>query len=65
MQYTPLGRSGLLVSRLCLGTMNFGPQTDEPEAYKIMDAALEAGLTFFDTANVYGGWGETPEKHHG
>ncbi|MDR2452992.1 MAG: aldo/keto reductase [Bifidobacteriaceae bacterium] len=65
MQYTHLGRSGLLVSRLCLGTMNFGPHTDEPEAYKIMDAALEAGLTFFDTANVYGGWGDKPGTHHG
>ncbi|MDR2381539.1 MAG: aldo/keto reductase [Bifidobacteriaceae bacterium] len=65
MQYTHLGHSGLLVSRLCLGTMNFGPQTDEPTAYKIMDAALDAGLTFFDTANVYGGWGDKPEKHPG
>jgi aryl-alcohol dehydrogenase-like predicted oxidoreductase len=64
MQYTHLGRTGLLVSRLCLGTMNFGPQTEEPDAYKIMDAALEAGVTFFDTANVYGAWGK-PEAHAG
>ncbi|MDQ0848114.1 aryl-alcohol dehydrogenase-like predicted oxidoreductase [Arthrobacter sp. B3I9] len=57
MQYTQLGRSGLKVSRLCLGTMNFGPQTDEPEAHSIMDSALESGINFFDTANVYGGSG--------
>ena len=57
MQYTQLGRSGLKVSRLCLGTMNFGPQTDEPDAHAIMDAALASGINFFDTANVYGGSG--------
>lgn len=57
MQYTKLGKSGMKVSRLCLGTMNFGPITDEKEAFRIMDAALDAGITFFDTANVYG-WGE-------
>jgi aryl-alcohol dehydrogenase-like predicted oxidoreductase len=45
--------------------MNFGPQTEEADAYAIMDAALEAGLTFFDTANVYGGWGDKPERHAG
>jgi len=54
MEYAHLGRSGLSVSRLCLGTMNFGWQTDEPAAHTIMDAALDAGLNFFDTANVYG-----------
>ncbi len=54
MQYTHLGRSGLLVSRLCLGTMNFGPHTSEEDSYKIMDRALELGINFFDTANVYG-----------
>jgi aryl-alcohol dehydrogenase-like predicted oxidoreductase len=54
MQYTHLGRTGLKVSRLCLGTMNFGPQTDEPTAFRIMDRALELGINFFDTANVYG-----------
>jgi aryl-alcohol dehydrogenase-like predicted oxidoreductase len=54
MEYTHLGRSGLSVSRLCLGTMNFGPETDEEEAHAIMDAALERGVNFFDTANVYG-----------
>lgn len=57
MKYTQLGRTGLNVSRLCLGTMNFGPETEEREAFKIMDAALDAGINFFDTANVYG-WGE-------
>jgi aryl-alcohol dehydrogenase-like predicted oxidoreductase len=54
MQYVHLGRSGLKVSRLCLGTMNFGPQTTEPDSYAIMDRALELGLNFFDTADVYG-----------
>lgn len=54
MQYTNLGRSGLKVSRLCLGTMNFGPQTSEEDSFKIMDRALELGLNFWDTANVYG-----------
>jgi aryl-alcohol dehydrogenase-like predicted oxidoreductase len=54
MQYTQLGRSGLKVSRLCLGTMNFGPETSEADAFAIMDRALELGINFFDTANVYG-----------
>src|SRR5262245_46805350 len=54
MQYARLGRTGLRVSRLCLGTMNFGPQTSEPDSFAIMDAALEHGINFFDTANVYG-----------
>ncbi|MBB3069295.1 aryl-alcohol dehydrogenase-like predicted oxidoreductase [Paenibacillus baekrokdamisoli] len=45
------------VSRLCLGTMNFGVDTDEQESFRIMDAALDAGINFFDTANIYG-WGE-------
>ncbi|MGP3999008.1 aldo/keto reductase [Streptomyces sp. 8N706] len=57
MKYTQLGRTGLKVSRLVLGTMNFGPVTDEAESHAIMDAALDAGVNFFDTANVYG-WGE-------
>jgi aryl-alcohol dehydrogenase-like predicted oxidoreductase len=51
---TNLGRSGVRVSRLCLGTMNFGPLTTEPDSFAIMDHALDAGVTFFDTANVYG-----------
>jgi aryl-alcohol dehydrogenase-like predicted oxidoreductase len=57
MEYAYLGKSGLKVSRLCLGTMNFGPETDEKESFRIMDAALDAGINFFDTANVYGGQG--------
>jgi aryl-alcohol dehydrogenase-like predicted oxidoreductase len=54
MEYTNLGRSGLQVSRLCLGTMNFGPYTTEQDSFAIMDRALEVGINFFDTANVYG-----------
>jgi aryl-alcohol dehydrogenase-like predicted oxidoreductase len=54
MQYTHLGRLGLKVSRLCLGTMNFGPETTEEDSFAIMDRALELGINFFDTANVYG-----------
>lgn len=54
MKYTNLGRTGLRVSRLCLGTMNFGPETSEPDSFAIMDRALELGFNFFDTANVYG-----------
>lgn len=54
MQYNHLGRTGLLVSNLCLGTMNFGPYTTEEDSFKIMDRALELGINFFDTANVYG-----------
>ena len=63
MEYVSLGRTGLRVSRLCLGTMNFGPQTSEADSFAIMDRALERGINFFDTANVYGwkkgeGWTE-------
>lgn len=54
MEYTNLGRTGLKVSCLCLGTMNFGPQASEEDSFKIMDRALELGINFFDTANVYG-----------
>ncbi len=54
MEYTQLGRTGLKVSRLCLGTMNFGPHTSEADSFAIMDKALELGINFFDTANVYG-----------
>src|SRR5512132_1867518 len=54
MQYVHLGRSGVRVSRLCLGTMNFGPHTSEPDSFAIMDQALELGINFFDSANVYG-----------
>lgn len=63
MDYVHLGRSGVKVSRLCLGTMNFGPETTEADSAAIMDRALELGINFFDTANVYGwkvgeGWTE-------
>jgi NDP-hexose C3-ketoreductase / dTDP-4-oxo-2-deoxy-alpha-D-pentos-2-ene 2,3-reductase len=59
MQYTSLGRTGLQVSRLCLGTMNFDPQTTEADSFAIMDQALEHGITFFDTADTYG----NPQGH--
>ena len=55
MDYAHLGRSGLRVSRLCLGTMNFGPLTPPADAHAIMDRAHELGINFFDTANRYGG----------
>ena len=64
MEFTNLGRSGLSVSRLCLGTMNFGPLTSESDSHSIMDSAHEHGINFFDTANVYGrdlGPGRTEE----
>ncbi len=54
MKFTHLGRSGLTVSRLCLGTMNFGPLTSEADAHSIMDSAHDYGINFFDTANAYG-----------
>lgn len=54
MEYRHLGRSGLIVSRLCLGTMNFGPETNETDSFAVMDKALEMGINLFDTANVYG-----------
>src|SRR4030043_1788651 len=54
MEYIYLGRTGLKVSRLCLGTMNFGPHTSEADAFRLMGRALELGINFFDTANVYG-----------
>src|SRR5580658_1919149 len=72
MEYVHLGRSGLSVSRLCLGTMNFGPLTPPAEAHVIMDHAHELGINFFDTANRYGGAqgpsgqaGQSPEAHAG
>lgn len=64
MDYRHLGRSGLRIAPLVLGTMNFGPVTSEPDSHKIMDRALEHGLNCFDTANVYGfdaGKGKTEE----
>ena len=55
MRYRRLGRTALQVSELCLGTMNFGPQTTEADSHLIMDRALELGINFFDTADRYGG----------
>ena len=57
MEYRRLGRTALRVSPICLGTMNFGPLTTEPDAHGIMDRAHELGINFFDTANRYGGPG--------
>lgn len=59
MEYTRLGRTGLKVSKICLGTMNFGPYTTDEDSFKIMDKALELGINYFDTANVYG-WEKGP-----
>jgi aryl-alcohol dehydrogenase-like predicted oxidoreductase len=53
MQHVPFGRTGLSVSRLCLGTMTFGLQCDEPQSFAIMDAAADGGIDFIDTADVY------------
>lgn len=64
MTYVRLGRSGVRVSRVALGTLNFGPEASEEESWRIMDAAREAGVTFFDTADYYGweaGYGATEE----
>jgi len=57
IQYRRLGGHGVLVSNLCLGTMNFGPQASEKDSFAMMDKALELGINFFDTADVYGGEG--------
>lgn len=57
MKYTTLGKSNMEVSQVCLGTMHFGSRTSEEDSFKIMDKALEMGINFFDTANVYGGSG--------
>jgi aryl-alcohol dehydrogenase-like predicted oxidoreductase len=54
MEYRHLGRLALRVSPLCLGTMNFGPETSQADSHAIMDRALDLGINFFDTANVYG-----------
>jgi len=53
MEYRKLGRSGVLVSPICLGTMNFGGSTEEGDSFAIMQKAIEGGINFFDTANVY------------
>ena len=54
MEYTHVGRLGLKVSRLCLGTMNFGPHTSAADSHTIMDTAVAYGINLIDTANVYG-----------
>ena len=54
MQYTFLGKTGMKVSRLCLGTMNFAHHTSEQDCFRMMDEALDMGINFFDTADAYG-----------
>ena len=56
IEHKRLGKHGVLVSNICLGTMNFGWHTAQEESFKIMDRALELGINFFDTADVYGGF---------
>lgn len=63
MEYCQLGRAGITVSRVCMGTLNFGPETSEPDSHAVMDHAHDRGVNFFDTSNVYGwkrgeGWTE-------
>jgi aryl-alcohol dehydrogenase-like predicted oxidoreductase len=64
MQYKHIGRTGLQVSRLALGTMNFGMVTDESTSFEILDEALETGINFIDTADVYGG-PQSPDMEKG
>jgi len=64
MTYGHLGRSGLRVSRVGLGTMNFGYLVDEANSFTVMDAAVDAGINFFDTADVYGG-PQSPDMKQG
>ena len=54
MKYGYLGKSNVMVSKITLGTMHFGRRTEEKDAFAIMDKALDMGINFFDTANVYG-----------
>src|SRR5258708_4061387 len=61
MQFTKFGRTGLSVSRLCLGTGTFGKQTDEAESFRVFDKATDAGVNFIDTADVYPGGADLPE----
>jgi aryl-alcohol dehydrogenase-like predicted oxidoreductase len=70
MEYRRLGRTGLKVSTICLGTMQFGWSTDEPDAHRIMSRAVELGCNFFDTADIYSRWvqgnpGGVSETHIG
>jgi aryl-alcohol dehydrogenase-like predicted oxidoreductase len=64
MEYGHLGRSGLLVSKIGLGTMNFGDATDEQTSFQVMDTAIENGINFFDSADVYGG-PQSPDMQQG
>ena len=66
MQYTHLGRTGIVVSRFCLGTMNFGSYTPKEDSFTIMNKALELGSNFIDTANSYDwpGWIPNQRKYH-
>src|SRR5258708_11675336 len=61
MQFTKFSRTGLTVSRLCLGTGTFGKQTDEAESFRVFDKATDAGVNFIDTADVYPGGVDLPE----
>ena len=54
MKYTKLGKTGITVSKICLGTMTFGYTIDEKKSNALIQRALELGINFFDTANVYG-----------
>src|SRR5260221_12558462 len=58
IEHRRLGKHGVLVSNICLGTMNFGWHTTEEESFRIMDRAVELGINFFDTADIYGWGGE-------
>jgi aryl-alcohol dehydrogenase (NADP+) len=64
VRYTTFGATGLTVPRLCLGTATFGHQADETVAHQIMDTVVEAGVTFFDSADIYpmGGEGGRAEE---
>jgi aryl-alcohol dehydrogenase-like predicted oxidoreductase len=58
MQYRSLGRTGLKVSALCMGTMQFGWSVNEEDSFKVLSAAYEAGINFLDTADIYSRWVE-------
>src|SRR5258706_4796350 len=58
MEYKQLGRTGMRVSRLCMGTMQFGWSLNEQDSHRVLSAALEFGINFFDTADVYSKWVE-------
>lgn len=58
MNYKNLGRTGIKVSELCLGTMQFGWTADEPTSHEILNAAFDSGINFFDTANIYSRWAQ-------